>query len=120
MDIEGYQFKHIPTNTNGMYIKLCHNFEEKQNLSKSIDDVSESLFIELKKMGVFTCITYPYQHLLMPFLKMRWSMWLNNVDLVNYATETNTWKFYNPVYPQLWASNFTANQGYLEDSNPHW
>ena len=52
VNIEGYEFKRTPTSTPcggaGMDIKSCHNFEMVKNLIKSIDDVSESLFIEIK------------------------------------------------------------------------
>ena len=55
VDIEGYEFMHTPTSTPcggaGMYIKSCHNFEVVKNLTKSNDDVSESLFIEIKRDG---------------------------------------------------------------------
>ena len=51
VDIEWYEFKHTPTNTPcggaGMYVKSRHNCEVVNTLSKCIDDVSESLFIEL-------------------------------------------------------------------------
>ena len=46
-----------------MYIKLGYNFEVNENLSKTIDDVCESLFIELKRDGhknvILGCI---YRH----------------------------------------------------------
>ena len=55
LDIDGYEFIHTPTNTlcggAGLYIRADYNFEVIQSLSKSIDDVSESLFIEIKREG---------------------------------------------------------------------
>ena len=67
LDIEGYQYILTPANTTcggvGMYAKACHNFEVIHNLTKSIDNVSESLFIELKREGykniIIGCI---YRH----------------------------------------------------------
>ena len=46
-------FKHTPTKTRcrgeGMYIKPCYDFDVSQNLLMSNLDVSESLFLEIKK-----------------------------------------------------------------------
>ena len=55
IDISGYVFRHTPTTTQcggaGIYIKTCYNFDVKEDLSKSISNVSESIFIELKRNG---------------------------------------------------------------------
>ena len=114
VDIERYEFKHTPTNMQcggaGMYIKSCHNSEVVKKLSKSIDDVSESLFIELKRDGktnlIIGCI---YMHhspitFLNDFLKdalnyvskqsSKISVLMGdlNIDLVKYASDSNTGK----------------------------
>ena len=118
VDIEGYEFKHTPTNMAcggaGMYIRSCHNFEVKQNLSKSIDDVSESLFIELKRDGhknlIIGCI-YRHHSPISTFINKFFKNALDyvskqsakisalmgdfNIDLIKYASETNTGKFYD-------------------------
>ena len=49
LGIEGYGFKHKPTNQQHVEWQACFNFEAIQNLSKSIDDVSKSLVIEIKR-----------------------------------------------------------------------
>ena len=55
IEIPGYVFKHTPTTTPcggaGFYIKTCYEFDIKDELSKSISNVSESIFIELKRNG---------------------------------------------------------------------
>ena len=52
LDIERYQSMHTPANTTcgggGMYVKSCHNSEVIRNLTKSIENVSGSSFIEIK------------------------------------------------------------------------
>ena len=113
IDIEGYEFKHTPTHTQcggaGMYIKSCYNFDVKENLSKSIDDVCESLFIEIKRDGnknlIIGCI-YRHHSTIPTFIntffkdalkyvsnqqssKITALMGDFNVDLIKYATETN-------------------------------
>ena len=119
IDIDGYEFKHTPTNTQcggaGMYIKSSYNFDVKQNLSKSIDDVCESLFVELKRDGhknlIIGCIYRhhsPIQTFIDTFLKdsleyvskqqsskLTALMGDFNVDLIKYASETNTGNFYD-------------------------
>ena len=118
VDIEGYEFKHTPTNMQcggaGMYIKSCHNSEVVKKLSKSIDDVSESLFIELKRDGkknlIIGCI-YRHHSPIPTFLnyflkdaldyvskqssKISVLMGDLNIDLVNYASDSITGKFYD-------------------------
>ena len=53
IDIEGYEFRHTPTTTQcggaGIYVKSCYEFDINRDLSQSISDVSESIFIELEK-----------------------------------------------------------------------
>ena len=55
IEIDGYEFRHTPTGTQcggaGIYVKSCYEFDIIKNLSKSLPDVSESLFIELKREG---------------------------------------------------------------------
>ena len=67
IDIEGYEFRHTPTTTQcggaGIYVKSCYEFDINRDLSQSISDVSESIFIELKRDGkknlIIGCI---YRH----------------------------------------------------------
>ena len=53
IEIDGYIFKHSPTKTAcgraGMYVKSSYEFDIKQNLSKSCANISESIFIEIKR-----------------------------------------------------------------------
>ena len=97
-----------------MYIKSCHNFEVVKNLTKSIDGVSESLFIEIKRDGhknlIIGCI-YRHHSPIPTFLnyflknaleyvnkqssKISALMGDVNIDLIKYASETNTGKFYD-------------------------
>ena len=55
IDIEGYVFKHTPTKTRcggaGIYIKSCYEFDVLRHLYISHADISEPLFIELKREG---------------------------------------------------------------------
>ena len=56
IDIEGYNFKHTPTTTQcggaGIYIKdIYDDIDIREDLSSSISDVTESIFIELKRKG---------------------------------------------------------------------
>ena len=67
IEIDGYEFIHTPTGTQcggaGIYVKACYEFETIKNLSKSLPDISESLFTELKREGhknlIIGCI---YRH----------------------------------------------------------
>ena len=114
----GYVFKHTPTNTlcggAGLYIRETYNFEVIRSLSKSIDDVSESLFLEIKREGqknvIIGCI---YRHH-SPIPKFTEAFFENaldymtrhsskissimgdfNVDLVKYSSDLNTSIFYD-------------------------
>ena len=97
-----------------MYVKSCHNFEVIHNLTKSIDNVSESLFIELKRGGnkniIIGCIYRhhsPISTFINDFLnnalvyvtkyssKISAIMGDFNIDLVNYANDRNTGTFYD-------------------------
>ena len=118
LDIDGYDFTHTPTNTQcggaGMYVKSKHNFEIKDNFSKAIDDIVESLFIEIKRDGqknlIIGCI-YRHHSTIPSFIteylddalkliskqssKICALMGDFNVDLIKYSTDTNTSKFYD-------------------------
>ena len=113
IDIEGYEFRHTPTTTQcggaGIYVKSCYEFDINRDLSKSISDVSESIFIELKRDGkknlIIGCI---YRHhcqsecfknslenVSKQTNKLCALMGDFNVDLIKYASETNTGDFYD-------------------------
>ena len=80
IEIDGYEFRHTPTETGcggaGIYIREGYDFEIINDLSLSNTSVSESLFFELNRKGqknlVIGCI---YRHpakisaFLDPFLK---------------------------------------------------
>ena len=55
INIEGYNFRHTPTTTQcggaGMYIKTEYDFDIRTYLSKSISNVTETFFIDLKRKG---------------------------------------------------------------------
>ena len=54
IEIDGYEFRHTPTITQyggaGIYVKSCYGFDVRNELSESIPNVSESLFIELYRI----------------------------------------------------------------------
>ena len=118
IEIDGYEFRHTPTNTQcggaGIYVKSCYEFDVKDDLSQSIPNVSESLFIELKRKGhknlIIGCI-YRHHTPVPTFIGDYFKRTLDvvnkqsnkicalmgdfNVDLIKYACETNTGDFYN-------------------------
>ena len=53
IEINGYDFVHTPTSTKcggaGIYIKSIYDYEIKSELSCSLPNVSESIFIEIKR-----------------------------------------------------------------------
>ena len=55
IDIEGYEFKHTPTKTRcggaGIYVKSCYNYEIIKDISNSLTNLTETLFIEIKRKG---------------------------------------------------------------------
>ena len=55
IDIDGYEFKHTPTTTKcggaGIYIKSSYDYALKTHISESLTDLSESIFIEIKRKG---------------------------------------------------------------------
>ena len=57
INIEGYNFRHTPTTRcgvgggGGMYIKKEYDFDIRTDLSKSISNLTETIFIELKRKG---------------------------------------------------------------------
>ena len=50
-----YEFRHTPTTMQcggaRIYVKSCYKFDIKDDLSQSISDVTESIFIELEREG---------------------------------------------------------------------
>ena len=118
INIDGYEFRHTPTSTQcggaGIYVKTGYEFDVINELSQSINNVSESFFIELKRSGrkniIMGCV---YRHhtpiptFIDGYLKKtleKISKQLNkicalmgdfNVDLVKYAVETNSADFYD-------------------------
>ena len=113
IDIDGYVFKHTHTKTGcggaGMYIKSCYEFDIIYKLSQSNADISESLFIELKREGktnvIIGCI-YRHHSPIPTFLDTFFRDALNevnsqpnkicalmgdfNIDLIKYASENYT------------------------------
>ena len=55
IDIEGYEFKHTPTKTRcvgaGINVKSCYNYEIIKDISNSLTNLTETLFIEIKRKG---------------------------------------------------------------------
>ena len=55
IEIDGYEIRHTSRITQcggaGIYVKSCYDFDVRDELSESIPNVSESLFIELKRNG---------------------------------------------------------------------
>ena len=53
IDIEGYEFKHTPTKCGGagIYVKSCYNYEIIKDISNSLTNLTETLFIEIKWKG---------------------------------------------------------------------
>ena len=118
IEIPGYTFIHTPTTTQcggaGIYIKTCYEFEVKEDLSKSISNVTESMFIELKRNGkknlIIGCI-YRHHTPIPTFISEFFEKTLSiiskknnkicalmgdfNVDLVKYGSESNTGDFYD-------------------------
>ena len=118
IDISGYVSRHTPATTQcggvGIYIKTCYNFDVKEDLSKSISNVSESIFIELKRNGkknlLVGCI-YRHHTPISTFVNEYFEKALNivskqnnkicalmgdfNVDLIKYTSEAKTGDFYD-------------------------
>ena len=121
IEIDGYEFIHTPTGTQcggaGIYVKSCYEFETIKNLSKSLPDISVSLFIELKREGhknlIIGCI-YRHHTPIPTFInnffrnvfnviskksnKMCTLMGDFNIDLVKYAGDTHTGDFYDLLF----------------------
>ena len=118
IDIPGYVFKHTPTTTMcggaGIYIKSCYQFDILQHISDSHADISESFFIELKREGfknlIIGCIYRhhtPIEKFMNTFFKNALTevsksanklcalMGDFNIDLIKYASESCTGKFYD-------------------------
>ena len=119
IETDGYEFRYTPTATEcgrgaGIYVKSCYNFDIKNDLSRSTPNVTESLFIELKRGGcknlVIGCI-YRHHTPIQTFINEYFKNALDvvnkqtnkmcaligdfNVDLIKYASETNTGDFYD-------------------------
>ena len=118
IDLEGYNFRHTPTETQcggaGLYIKSCYDFEVHKKLSQCNHDISESIFIELKIEGrknlLIGCIYRhhtPISSFVNSFLnnaletiskqsnKICALMGDFNVDLLKYDTHSDTGNFYD-------------------------
>ena len=59
--------RHAPTSTqsggSGIYVKSSYEFDFKNDLSQSIPNVSESLFIEMRRIGHKNLVIgYIYRH----------------------------------------------------------
>ena len=117
IEIDGYEFRHKPTGTQcggaGIYIKACYAFDVKHEISKSIPNITETVFVELKIAGhkslLIGCI---YRHTpISTFADTYFKKMLEliskqsnkicglmgdfNVDLIKYASNTNTGYFYD-------------------------
>ena len=120
INIEGYNFRHTPTTTRcggvGMYIKKDYDFDIRTALlkSKSISNLTETIFIELKRKGKKNLIVgsiyrhhCPITKFISGYFRKALDMIIKqsnkicaligdfNVDLIKYETETNTGEFYD-------------------------
>ena len=140
--ILGYVFSHTPTTTQcggaGSYIKTCYNFDVKEDLPKSISNVSESIFIELKRNSkknlLLGCI-YRHHTPITTFVNKYFENALNivskqsnkicalmgdfNVDLIKYASETNTGDFYDLLSPHNFSPLILQHKSNIMNSNSH-
>ena len=118
IDLDGYDFVHTPTFNRcggaGFYVKSAYDFEIKKKLSKSIRDLTETIFIEIKRKGqkniVLGCI-YRHHCTITSFMNNYFSDMLTelskqpnkisilmgdfNVDLAKYNSHTETGEFYD-------------------------
>ena len=119
INIDGYNFKHTPTTTQcggaGVYIKnIYDDFDIRDDLSGSITNITESIFIELKRNGkknvIIGCI-YRHHTPISTFIEGYFKKTLDklikqpnkicalmgdfNVDLLKYASDTNVGDFYD-------------------------
>ena len=117
IDLIGYEFIHTPTSSHcggaGIYVRNNYQYEVLSSYSKSIDNVSESIFIEIKnkreKPMIFGCI-YKHPAVANQFLEQFLESALNeiskenkicamagdfNFDLLKYETHVETSKFYD-------------------------
>ena len=120
IDIDGYEFKHTPTTTKcggaGIYIKSPHDYVLKSHISKSLPDLSESIFIEIKrKVQRNLLVGWIYRHHspITSFLNEYFSNTLDklskqtntmcalmgdfNVDLAKYGSHTETNECYDLI-----------------------
>ena len=117
IEIDGYIFKHTPTKTAcveaGIYVKSSYEFDIKQNLSKSYANISESIFIEIKRGHENVIIGCIYRHHspIPTFIDIFFNNTLEevsrqvnktcaimgyfNVDLTRYASDSKTAEFYD-------------------------
>ena len=118
IEIDGYVFLHTPTETQcggaGIFIKSGYDFEVIPRLSKSISNVSESIFVEIKREGhkniIVGCI-YRHHSPIKTFVNSYFKNALQdvgkltnkicalmgdfNIDLIKYSTEAKTGEFYD-------------------------
>ena len=118
IDIEGYEFKHTPTKTKcggaGIYVKSCYNYEIIKDISNSLTNLTETLFIEIKRKGqknvIIGCI-YRHHSPVSSFLdkylintldklskqpnKICALMGDFNIDLAKYSSHAETSEFYD-------------------------
>ena len=120
IDIYGYEFKHTPTTTKcggaGIYIKFSYDYVLKSDISKSLTDLSESIFTEIKRKGQRNLLVgYIYRHHspITTFLNEYFSNTLDklskqtnkmcvlrcdfNVDLAKYCSHIETDEFYDLI-----------------------
>ena len=118
IEIDGYISKHTLTEMAcggaGMYVKSSYEFDIKQNLSKSCANISESIFIEIKREGhknvIIGCI-YRHHTPIPTFRDIFFNNTLEevsrqvnktcaimgdfNVDLTQYVSDSKTAEFYD-------------------------
>ena len=118
MIFNGYDFVHTPTSTKcggaGIYIKSIYDYEIKSELSCSLPNVSESIFIEIKRKKLKNLIVgcvYRHHCHVSTFLESYFLPTLDkinrfcnktcaimgdfNVNLINYASHSQTNEFYD-------------------------
>ena len=115
INIEGNEFKHTPTKTKcggaGIYVKSYYNYEIK-DISNSLTNLTETLFIEIKRKGqkhvIIECIYRPHspvtsfldKYLINTLDKLSKQpnkicalMGDSNIDLAKYSSHAETSEF---------------------------
>ena len=118
IEIDGYDFVHTPTSTKcggaGIYIKSSYDYEIKSELSLSLPNVSESMFIEIKRKKLKNLLVgcvYRHHCQVSTFWDNYFQPTLDkinrfcnktcaimgdfNVNLINYASHSQTNEFYD-------------------------